>query len=110
MSVLVPTKLAGAGERRRIGADQGQQPTLQGPLVHLDVVADAEPPDHVEQRLQRDPLGVQDELVPGVQDPDVAEHLALRREERGVAAGAHREPLDVITHLPLKEACAVGAG
>ena len=107
MRVLIGRQRTGAGDRGRVGTHERQQPALERALVQLDVVADAEPPDHVEQPLERDALGVEQQLVAGGQDPQIAEHLALGRQERGVAAGAVGEPLDVVRHLALEEAARV---
>ena len=71
--------------------------------MQLYVVADHSTPDHVEQRLERDPLGVEQELVWSVEDPEVAEQLALWGEERGVAAGPRGERLDVVGDLAVEE-------
>ena len=56
-------------------------PRCDRALVQLDVVADLEAADHVEERLQRDALGVEQQLVAAVEDAQVAEHLALVGEE-----------------------------
>jgi len=99
--------------------------------VQLDVVADAEAADHVEQLLERDPLCIEQQLddscvarsgeagcragdrhetVVGGEDPQVAEHLALRRQERGVAAAAGAQRLDVVRHLTMEERLGVRPG
>ncbi len=64
--------------------------------MQLHLVADLVAADHVEQRLQRHSLGVQQQFLHGLARSDrkhaqVAEHLALAREERREAtlAGAH---------------------
>ena len=59
--------------------------------------------DHVEQLLQRDPLAVDQQLVPEVEDPQIAEHLALVGEEGGVAPAARLQAEDVVGHLALQE-------
>ena len=64
----------------------------------------------VEEPLQRDALAVQEQLAVRVEDPQVAEHLALVREEGGVAAGPRRERLDVVGDLTVEELLGVGAG
>ncbi len=76
--------------------EQREQPALERALVQLHLVADAEPPDHVEQLLERDPLGVEQELVARVEDPQVAEHLALRRQKSGIATLSGGQRLDVV--------------
>jgi hypothetical protein len=78
--------------------------------VQLHVVADLEATDHVEQGLQRQALGIQRHLVAEVQDAQVAEHLALRREKRRVAACSRGERLGVVRHLPGKELLRARAG
>ena len=45
------------------GSDQREQRALDGALVQLHVVADLEAADHVEQRLQRHALGVEQQLL-----------------------------------------------
>ena len=68
----------GAGDRRaRVGPDQRQQPALERALVQLHVVADLEAADHVEQRLQRDALGVEQQLA--------RRRVGARRRRRGCA-------------------------
>ena len=59
--------------------------------------------DHVEELLQRHPLAVEQQLVAEVEDPHVAEHLALVGEEGGVAAVARRQADDVVGHLAVQE-------
>src|SRR6185437_6654694 len=78
------------------GAQQREQPALKRALVQLHGVADAEAAHHVEQLLEGDALSVQEDLVAGVENTDIAEHLALGGEERRVAAGSRRERLDVV--------------
>jgi hypothetical protein len=107
MRVLIGRQRTGAGDRGRVRAHERQQPALERALVQLDVVADAEPPNHVEQPLECDALRVEQQLVAGGQDPEIAEHLALGRQERGVAAGNVGEPLDVVRHLALEETARV---
>jgi hypothetical protein len=102
--VLHPRDLVG------LGSDQRQQPAFDRALVQLHVVAEAEAADHVEQLLQRHPLGIEQQLVAGVEDPDVAEHLALGGEERRKAAPPGHERLDVVGHLTLQKLLGVGAG
>jgi hypothetical protein len=80
----------GAQNGVRLRADQRQQASLERALVKLRVEADREAADHVEQALQRQALRVEQQLVAGVEDPEIAEHLAFRGQERGVAAGARR--------------------
>ena len=72
-------------------------------LVKLDLVAHLVPADQVEKLLQRDALCVQQQLPGGVENPQVAEHLALRSQERRVAALALGQPFDVVCHLALEE-------
>ena len=64
------------------------------------------PPAHraaaqvVEQRLKRHSLGVDPQLgVGGVEHAQVGQHLALVGQQRGVAAAAGRERLDVVGDL-----------
>ncbi len=100
-------------ERRHVVCtppEQRQQAALHGALVELDVVTDAETADHVEQLLQRHPFGVEQQLVAGVEDPQVAEHLSLRGEERRVAAVSGRQRLDVVGHLALEKGLRVTSG
>ena len=99
-----------AATRPRARPDQRQQPALERALVQLDVAAELVAPDHVEQLLQRDPLGVEQQLVAEVEDPQVAEHLALVGEERGVAAVPGVERLDVVGHLAVQELLGLGTG
>ena len=48
-------------------------------------------------------LGVEQQLVAGVEDPQVAEHLPLVGQEGRVAALAGHERLDVVRHLAVEE-------
>jgi hypothetical protein len=89
--------------------DERQQAALERALVQLDPEADGRAADHVEDGLQRGALGVQQQLVAGVEDPEVTEHLALRREQRCVEAGAGYERLDVVRDLSGEERLRVGA-
>ena len=57
-----------------------------------------------------DALGVEQQLVAGVEDPQVAQHLALGGEERRVAALARGQRLDVVGDLALEEALGLRAG
>ena len=98
-----------------LGADQRQQAALQRALVQLNVVADLEAADHVEQRLQRHALGVEQQLLArgpssalviagaDVEDAQVAEHLALVRQEGRVAPFARVAGLEVVGHLAVQE-------
>jgi len=92
-----------SGDAPRVGPDQRQQAHLERALVQLDVAAELEAPDHVEQLLQRHALGVEQQLVARVEDPQVAEHLPLVGQERGVAPVARRQADDVIGHLAVQE-------
>ena len=77
--------------------------------MQLQRVPDLEPADHVEQRLQRHPLGVQQQLLAGVEHAQVAEHLALVGEERGVASVAGSQRFDVVGHLAGEHLLRLGA-
>ena len=107
--VLGAPKASRARDRRRLGSDQRQQPALQRALVHLHLVADLEAVDHVEQRLQRDALGVEQQLLrrrvalADGEDAEVSEHLALVRQERRVATFAHAQVRELVGHLPVEE-------
>ena len=94
--VLGRTQVADPGHRLGLGAQQGEQPPLEGALVQLHRVADAEAAHHVEELLEGDALGVQEDLVSGIEDADVTEHLALGGEKGGVAAASGRQRLDVV--------------
>ena len=107
--VLGRGQFGDGGDRRRFRPDQRQQPSLQRPLVQLDRVADAEAADHVEQLLQRHALGVEQQLIVCIEDAQVAEHLALRGQERRVTAAPRRQRFDVVRHLALEEALRVRA-
>ena len=109
VGVLVDEVL-GAGDAPRVGADERQQRGLQRSLVDFDVAPELVAPNHVEQLLQGDALGVEQQLAAGVEHAQVAEHLALVREERGVAAAARHEPLDVVGDLALEERLGLGSG
>ena len=82
---------------------------LQRALVQLDVAPELVAADHVEELLQRDPLAVEQQLVAEVEDPQVAEHLALVGEEGGVAAVTRRQAEDVVGHLAVQEVLGLGA-
>jgi hypothetical protein len=78
--------------------------------VQLELVAEAEVPDHVEQLLQGDSLGVEQQLIARVENPQVAEHLPLRRQERRVAALSRSQALDVVADLSLQKGLGVRSG
>ena len=103
MGVLDVREVLGAGHAARLGPDQRQQAGLERPLVQLDVAAELEAADHVEELLEGGALAVEEQLVARVEHAEVAEHLALVGEERGVAAGAGLEALDVVRHLAVEE-------
>src|SRR5215207_64275 len=107
--VLHLRQVVGARDPAGVRADQREQPALDRPLVQLHRAPELEAPDHPEQFLQRDALAVEQQLVARVEDPQVAEHLALVREEGGVAAGAVRQALDVVRDLALQELLRLGA-
>ena len=94
---ISPAALACSSARQRVGAgddragarpDHRQQPLLERALVQLGVPADRAAADLVEERLQRGALADEQQLVAGREHAQVAEHLALVRQERRVAAGA----------------------
>ena len=98
------------------GADQREQAPLERALVQLDRVADLEAADHVEQPLQRDALGVEQELrrrlrriLAQREDAQVAEHLSLVREEGRVAALARAQVRELVRHLAVEELDRSGA-
>ena len=73
------------------GPTNDSKPALECALVELYVVAHLEAADHVEEGLQRDALGIEQQLdgaspVAHSEDAQVAEHLALVGQEDGVAA------------------------
>jgi hypothetical protein len=78
--------------------------------VQLAVEADLEAAQRVEERLQGGALAEQEELVARVDDPQVGEHLALVRQQGGVAALARLERLDLVADLPVEERLRVGPG
>ena len=78
--------------------------------MQLGVEADARAVQDVEDRLQRRALGVEQQLGAGVEDAQVAEHLALGREQRRVAAAASVEASTSFVTWPLRNAFAPGAG
>jgi hypothetical protein len=99
-----PDHLAGAR------ADERQQGLLQRALVQLHLPADAPATDRVEERLQRQALGVQPQLGAGVDGTQVAEHLALVGQQRREAARARLERLDLVGHLAVEELLGLLAG
>ena len=121
---------ARAGDRVGLRADQRQQAALERALVQLDPIADLEAADHVEQRLQGHALGVEQQFrwgravarrgwrlrrdLPGLladgQDPQVAEHLALVRQERRVATLAGAQVEQFVGHLAVEELQRIGSG
>jgi len=99
----------GAGGR----PDQGEQGLLHRPLVQRGLPADRRPAQLVEERLERDPLAVEVELgslAADPQHPQVAEHLALVGQQRGVAAVALLERLDLVGDLARQQARRLAAG
>jgi hypothetical protein len=107
--VLVRAELAGAGDAARLRADQRQLAHLERALVQLDVGAELVAADHVEELLQARALAREQQLVAEVEHAQVGEHLALVREQRGVAAVPGLERFDVLGDLPLQELAAVRA-
>ncbi len=101
VGVLGGGELSDPAHRGGLRPQQGDEAALHGALVQLDIESDAEAADHVEQLLQRDALGVEQQFLAGVEDAQIPEHLALGGEERGVAAGAGGQALDVVGHLTL---------
>ena len=84
--------------------------------MQFGLVADLEAADHVEQRLQREALGVEQQLgrrpcrVPAAcEDAQVAEHLSLVREEGRVAAIAGAQVGELVRHLAVEELDSPGA-
>jgi hypothetical protein len=71
--------------------------------VQLGAPADQPAADLVEQRLQRDALGQEQEAVVGGDHPQVAEHAALVGQQRGVAAVAGLERGDLVADLAVEE-------
>ena len=103
--------------------------------MQLHAIADLEAADHVEQRLQRHALGVEEQLerlccavptglggfcfaaararlVLGVecQDAQVSEHLALVREKGRVAAFPATQVGELVRHLAVEELDGLRAG
>ena len=110
VGVLGGGQVARTGDVAGVRADDRQQPLLERALVQLGVPADRAAAEMVEERLERRALGEQQELVAGVQDAQVAEHLALVRQQRRVAAGAGGERLDVVGDLAVEHLGGLPAG
>jgi hypothetical protein len=89
--------------------DEREQPELERALVELDLAADHRRAQLVEEGLQGDALAVELELVAEVEHAQVAAHLALGGEQRGVAARARDEADDVVGHLAGEELLGFGA-
>ncbi len=92
------------------GPISDSRPRSSGALVQLQVVADLEAADHVEQGLERHALGIEEQLVSEIEDAQVAEHLALGSEECRVTAAPNRKRLDVVGHLPGEKGLRLRAG
>ena len=90
-------------------ANQREQRKLQRPLVQLRCVADAKPRQRVEQRLQGDALGVEQQLLVAAQDPDLGEHSPFGVEQRCVGAAAGRDRGDVVGEQRIEEGDRVSA-
>ena len=108
VGMLVLGQAGGLDDRVGLGAEQRDQSALQGSLVQLQVVAEFETTDHVEEVLERHALGVEQELVAGIEDPQVSEHLALRGQKGRVAPPARGQRLNVIGDLTLEEGLGLG--
>jgi hypothetical protein len=78
--------------------------------VQLDIAAELVAADHVEELLQPRALASEQQLVAQVEHPQVPEHLPLVGEQRGVAAVARLERLDVVRDLPVEEGLGVRPG
>jgi hypothetical protein len=107
--VVVLVLADSAGELLRARADQRQQAALERALVQLAVEADLEAPQGVEERLEGRSLAEEQQLASGIEHAQVGEHLALVREQRGVAAAAGLEGLDLVADLPVEELLRSGA-
>ncbi len=103
MGVFVRRQLPRTGDRHGLRTDQREEPALQRALVQLHVIADAKPMQQVEELLEGDPLSVEQQLIAGVEDAQVAEHLALLGEKGGVAARSTHQHLDVVADLALEK-------
>jgi hypothetical protein len=110
VGVLGRREGVGARHAAGLGPDHGEQGALHGALVDLDVASDLEPPEQVEELLEGDALRVEPQEAVAGEHAQVAEHLALVGEERGVAARAGRERDHVVGDLPLQEVARLAPG
>ncbi len=108
--VLLGGQLRCPGELARPRPEQRQLAALERALVQVGAEADEAVAQRVEDRLERDALHVQQQLVPGVQDPQLAEHLALRRQHGRKLARPGRERRDVVRDDAVERLRAVLAG
>jgi len=79
-----------------VGPDDREQRRFQRALVQLRAVTDPELRQRVEQRLQRDPLGIEQQLAVAAQHAYLGEHAALVRQQRRVGATADPNRGDVV--------------
>ena len=71
---------------------------LEGALLERRVEPDEAPAQHIEHRLQRRALHVERQFAAAVEHTQIAEHLAFRRQHRGIQAVARLEHRDVVAH------------
>ena len=71
--------------------------------MQLDLPSERAVAQRVEQRLQRDALAVEQQLILTSQDPHLGEHVALGVEQRGVSAAADRDRGDVLREQRIEE-------
>ena len=78
--------------------------------MQLDVITHLEASDHVEQTLERDPLGIEQQFAglglrggAGREDPQIAEHLALVGEKGRVSAFARFQVDKLVGDLTVQE-------
>ncbi len=114
--VIVGVLAERRGQRgRHPRADHAVQALLERALVHLGGEADQVAAEVVEQRLQPAALAEQQQLgavalVVDREDPQVADDLALRRQQRRVAAVTGGQRQHVGGHLAGQELAGLGAG
>ena len=78
-------------------------------VLNLDVLAEDEVGQALADAFAGGRRQIDDESIAELRHPHVADHPPLRREQRGVAAGAGREPGDIVGQQAVQIGPSIGA-